>query len=76
MSMLLERLLMWIADAFDRSLLTVPEVGDELATGVGRLRPERVAQPINENRFGKTTSETTVGPRALKPRHRLPGVQR
>jgi hypothetical protein len=34
---LLERLLIWIADAVDRSLLTVPEVDDEW-TPVGRPR--------------------------------------
>jgi hypothetical protein len=38
-SRLLERLLIWIADAVDRSLLTVPEVDDEWPTPVGRPRP-------------------------------------
>jgi hypothetical protein len=38
MSNLLERLLTWIADAVDRSLLPVPEVDDEWPTPVGRPR--------------------------------------
>jgi hypothetical protein len=38
MSKLLERLLTWIADAVDRSLLPVPEVDDEWPTPVGRPR--------------------------------------
>ena len=38
MSRLLERLLMWMADAFDRSLMTVPEVDDEWQASVGRPR--------------------------------------
>jgi hypothetical protein len=38
MSRLLERLLTWIADAVDRSLLPVPEVDDEWPTPVGRPR--------------------------------------
>jgi hypothetical protein len=46
MSKLLERLLMWIADALDRSLLTVPEVDDEWPTPVGRPRPEQVGAPV------------------------------
>jgi hypothetical protein len=29
MSKLLERLLMWVADILDRSILTVPEIDDE-----------------------------------------------
>jgi hypothetical protein len=37
-SRLLERLLIWIADAVDRSLLMVPEVDDEWPTPVGRPR--------------------------------------
>jgi hypothetical protein len=39
MSRLLERLLIWIADAVDRSLITVPEVDDEWPTSVGRPWP-------------------------------------
>jgi hypothetical protein len=38
MSRLLERLLMLIADALDRSLVAVPELDDELPTSVGRPR--------------------------------------
>jgi len=46
MSRLLERLLMWIADAFDRSLVTVPEVDDEWPTPVGGPGPEHVGATV------------------------------
>jgi hypothetical protein len=46
MSKLLERLLMWIADALDRSLLTVPEVDDEWPTPVGRPWPAQAGPAV------------------------------
>ena len=46
MSKLLERLLMWIADALDRSLLTVPEVDDEWPTPVGRPWPAQASPAV------------------------------
>jgi hypothetical protein len=36
---------MWIADAVDRSLLTVPEVDDEWPTPVGRPRQGQEGDP-------------------------------
>jgi hypothetical protein len=46
MSRLLERLLTWIADAIDRSLLTVPEVDDEWPTPVGRQWPAQASGTV------------------------------
>ena len=45
MRKLLERLLTWIADAVDRSLLPVPEVDDEWPTPVGRPWPWQEGDP-------------------------------
>jgi hypothetical protein len=45
MSRLLERLLMWVADTLDRSLLTVPEIDDERPTPACRPWPERPTRP-------------------------------
>ena len=41
MSRILERLLMWVADVLDRSILAVPEIDDEKPTPVGRPWPDR-----------------------------------
>ncbi|MDT5105935.1 MAG: hypothetical protein QOI25_3448 [Mycobacterium sp.] len=46
MSRLLERLLTRIADALDRSLLTVPEVDDEWPTPVGRPWPAQAGPAV------------------------------
>jgi hypothetical protein len=45
MSRLLERLLIWIADMLDRSLLTVPEVDDEWPPPVGRGGEHELVAP-------------------------------
>jgi hypothetical protein len=45
MSRLLDRLLTGIADAFDRSLITVPEVDDEWQASVGRPRHGQEGDP-------------------------------
>jgi hypothetical protein len=57
-SRLLERLLIWIADAVDRSLLPVPEVDDEWPTPVGRPRPGQAGaadQPVQQYGKGAAT---------------------
>jgi hypothetical protein len=66
MSKLLERLLNWIADVLDRSLIAVPELDDEWPTPFGRPWPGQAGpvgpQPIN-----------TSGSTGRTPAHRLKG---
>jgi hypothetical protein len=62
MSRLLGRLLMWIADAVDRSLLTVPEVDDEWPTPVGRPRQGQEGDPAadrNERQYWRDAATPT-----------------
>jgi hypothetical protein len=68
MTMLLERLLTWIADAVDRSLLPVPEL-DEIGRRLSAVRgPSRCEQPSPQQ-------ITTCGNTGGTPPRRLRGDQ-
>jgi hypothetical protein len=53
MSWLLDRLLMWIADALDRNLVTVPDLDDDWPRANGLTCPPNMmtaSEPIQLNR--------------------------
>lgn len=69
MSRLLDRLLMWIVDVLDRSLLTVPELGDDWPRSNGLTCAANTSSCLDTNQARSRARPCWLDPPHTERRH-------